>query len=74
MVNDFNPKNIKGDEKSNKDILIYFTGYETLDGVWSWHITFDKINGYIENKNRSKYLTLVLIRESPGEIKKYKET
>ena len=74
MVTDFNPKNIEGDEKSNKDILIYFTAYETLDGVWPWHTSFDKINGYIENKNRGKYLTLVLIRKSPGEIKKYKET
>lgn len=32
-INDLNPKNIKVDKKSGKDILLYNIKYETLDGV-----------------------------------------
>ena len=63
IINDFSPKDIKVDTKSYKDVLIFFTRYEALDGVKSLHIKFTKINGYIEDHNRSKYLTLVPVDE-----------
>ena len=35
-----------------------------------FYISFDKINGYIEDNNGSKYLTLVPIDENKGESEK----
>ena len=67
-MNDFNPKNIKADAKSYKDILIFYTGQETLNGVKPLYITFNKINGYIEDDNGSRYLTFIPV----GEIKQVK--
>ena len=37
------------------------------------HIIFKKINGYIEDNNGSKYLTLIFVDENKGAIKKCKE-
>ena len=49
IINDFNPKNVKVDKWSLKNILIYYTGYEASDGVKPWYINFTEINGYFEN-------------------------
>ena len=38
------------------------------------HIDFNKLNGYIEDNDGSKYLTLILVDGTKGEVKKYKET
>ena len=32
-INDFNPKNIKVDERSFKDHLFYYNGYEKSAGI-----------------------------------------
>ena len=69
-INDFNPKNIKVDKK---DILIFYIGYETSDRVKPFYFIIYKINGYIEDNNGIKYLTLVPVEASKGGIKKYKE-
>ena len=70
-INDPNQKNIKTDKKSGRDILIYNIGYETHDGVKPLYINFNNINRYIEDKNDSKYLPLIiLIDENKREIKK----
>ena len=58
-INNFNPKNIKVDTKLYKDILVFYVGYETLDGVKPLYINFDKINGSIEDNNGSKYATVI---------------
>ena len=34
------------------------------------YLIFNKMNGYFEEINRNKYLTLVLTNESKGKIKK----
>ena len=73
-INDFNPKNIKVDTKLYKDVLVFYVGYEKLNGAEPLYINFDKINGYIEGNNRSKYLTVILVEENKGEIKRYIET
>ena len=52
-INDFNSENIKKDNKSFKDILIYYTGYETSDGVEPLYVDFNKINEFIEDDNGS---------------------
>ena len=33
IINDFNRTNVKVDKRSDKNILIYYTGYEASDGV-----------------------------------------
>ena len=80
-VNNFDPNNIKIDEKSYKNILIYYIGYVTIKYLKYVKINsgnplcliFSKINGYIEEINISKFLMLVLTNESKEKINKYED-
>ena len=63
--------NIKIDEKSYKNILIYYIGYVTIKdskyikiNVNPLYLIFDKVNGYFEEINGNKYLTIVPTNES----------
>ena len=73
------PNNIRTDEKSYKNILIYYIGYVTIkkdlqtDSVNPLYFVFIKVNGCCEEINRNKYLTLVSTNESKEKIKKYEE-
>ena len=75
-IKNFDPNNIKIDEKSYKDILIYYIGYVTIkdskyakiNSVNPLHLIFSKVNGYFEEINKSKYLTLVPINESQEKV------
>ena len=66
-IKNFDPQNIKIDEKSHKNILIYYSGYVTIKdlkyvkiySVNSLYLIFNKLNGYFEEINGNKYLTLV---------------
>ena len=59
-------KDLDPDKKSYKNILIYHIenvgvknlGYAKINSVNRLHLIIDKINGYIEESNRNKYLTL----------------
>ena len=42
------PNNINIDEKSNKNILIYYIGHVTLNSVKLFYLNINKIDGYIE--------------------------
>ena len=63
---DLDPGKIKIGEKSYKYILIYHIGnvgvknlgYAKINSVNRLHLIIDKTNGYIEESNRNKYLTL----------------
>ena len=65
------PNDIKIDETSNQNILIYYTGYVmikylkyvNINSVNPLYLTFSKMNGYFEEINKSKYLTLVPTNE-----------
>ena len=78
---DFDPNYIKIDEKSYKNILIYYIGHVTIkdlkyvniNSVNPLHLIFSIVNGYFEEINKSKYLTLVPTNESKEIIKKYEE-
>ena len=78
-INNFDPNNIKIDEKSYKKILIYYIGYVTIkDSKYvkiNWvnplHPIFSKVNGYFEEINKNKYLMLIPTNESKEKIKKY---
>ena len=68
-------------EKSHKNILIYYIGsvtikdskYVTFNKVNPLYLIFNKLNGYFEEVNGNKYLTLVPTNESKEKIKKYEE-
>ena len=74
-IKDFDPENIKIDEKSYRDILIYYTGYKAVKkglkfySVNLFYLIFDKMNGYFEGINGNKCLTLDPTNESKEKIK-----
>ena len=73
-MKDFDPNNIRIDENSYKNILTCYIGYVTIKkdpkiyNVNSLHLISDKINGYFEEINENKYLTLVPTNESKEKI------
>ena len=78
---EFDPNNIKLDKKSCKNIFIYYIAYVTIKDskyvkvncVNALQIMFNGINGYFEEINGNKYLTLVSTNESKQKIKTYEE-
>ena len=78
-IKDFDPNNIKVDEKSCKNIFIYYIGYvSTTKALKSYsvnhlYLIFGDVNGYFEEISENKYLTLVPTNESKENIKKYEE-
>ena len=63
----FDPNSIKVDEMSYKNILIYCIGYVMIrdlkdvkvNSIKPLYLIFSKVNGYSEEINNNKYLTLV---------------
>ena len=62
----FDPNNIKIDETSDKNILIYYIGYVTVEDLKyvknnsvNHYFIFSKLNEYFEEINGNKCLTLV---------------
>ena len=80
-IKDFDPNNIKIDEKSYKNVLIYYITYVTIknskyvkiNSVNPLYLMFNKMNEYFEEINENKYLILVPTNESKEKIKKYDE-
>ena len=80
-VENLDPNNIEIDEKSYKEILIYYIGYVMIKdskcvkiySVNPLYLIFSKVNGYFEEINKNKYLTLVPTNESKEKIKQYEE-
>ena len=72
----FDLNNIKIDEKSNKIILIYYVRYGAIkdskyvkfNSVNPLYLIFNKVNGYFEEIDGSKYSTLVPTNESKEKI------
>ena len=72
-ITDFDLDNIKIDEKSYKNILIYYIGYVTIKKdlkIYSVNPIFGNVNGNFEEINGNKYLNLVPTNESKEKIKK----
>ena len=67
------------DNESYKNILIYDIGYVMIkdlkyvkiNSVDPLYLLFSKVNGYFEEINKNKYLTLVPTNEIKEIIKKY---
>ena len=80
-IKEFDPNNIKLDENSYKNILIYYIGYVTIkdskyvkiNSVNPLYLMFNKMNGYFEEINGNKYLTVVAANDSKDRIKNYEE-
>ena len=78
-IKNFDTNKIKIDEKSNKNILIYCIGYVTIkdlkyveiNSANPLYLIINKVNGYFEEINKKKYLSLVHTDESKE--KKYEE-
>ena len=66
-IKNFDRNDIKIDEKSYKNIFIYYTGYLTIkdsknvkiNSVNPLYLIFIDVNGQFEEMNENKYLTLV---------------
>ena len=74
-IKNFDPNITKIDKKLLKNILIYYIGYVTIkdskyvkiNSVNPLYLIFNKVNGYFEEINGNKYLTLVPTNESKYE-------
>ena len=75
-IKNFDPYDIKIDEKAYKNILIYYIGYvpikdskyikiNIVNPLW---LIINKMNGYFEEINGNKYLTLVPTNTSKEKI------
>ena len=82
-IKNFDPNNIKIDERSHKFYFIYYIGYVTIkdlkylkiDSVNPSQLVFSKVNGYFQGIDKNKYLTLVPTTESKEKkVKKYEES
>ena len=78
-IENFDPKNIKIDEKSYKNILIYYIRNMTIKkdlnmcNVNHMYLIFGEVNGYFEKINENKYFTPFLLMKANKKIKKYEE-
>ena len=80
-IENFNANNVKIDEKPYNNILIYYTRCVTIKDLKSvkinsgspLYLIYSKVNGYFEEINKSKHLTLVPTNESKEKIKTYEE-
>ena len=72
---------LKQIKKSYKNTFIYYNGdvtikdlkYVKIKSVNPSYFIFSNLNGYFEEINKSKYLTLAPFNESKEKIKKYEE-
>ena len=79
IIKNLNPNKIKIDEKSYKNILIYYIRYVMIKGLRYVKINsfnplyfiIDKINEYCEESNENKYLALVPTDGSKNTLKIY---
>ena len=64
-IEKFDSSILKIDRKSNKDIDIYYTGYITIKKIYDYeniysvnplYLMIVKVDGYIEENNKNKYL------------------
>ena len=70
-IKNLDPNNIKIDEKSYKNILIYYIGYVTPNVVNPLYLIINNANRYIEESNRNNYVKVVPTDESRYKLKEY---
>ena len=81
-LKNFDPRLLKTDKKSFKDIGIYYIGYitikkidvcENINSVNPLYLLIDHASGYIEEKNGNKYLIFDSVDENKELQKKYND-
>ena len=78
-IKNFNPALLKLDKKSSIGANIYYIGYVTkkpeynINSVNALYLVIGEIDGFIEEKNGSKYLKIALTDSNNGVLKKYAE-
>ena len=75
-IKGFDPNLLKIDQKSYKNIDIYYIGYITVkdsDYVNPLYLIISEVDGYIKEKNGSKYLVFDSANENNEVLKKYNE-
>ena len=78
-VENFDPNNVKIDEMPYKNIRIYYIAYLTIKeyikiySISPLYLIFRYLNGYFEEINENKFLTLVPTNESKEKMKKFEE-
>ena len=79
-IKNFDPSNIKIDDESYKNILIYYIGYVTTkdlkylktNSVNPFYLIFSKVNGYFAEVDKNRYLIQVPNNESKEKTKNLK--
>ena len=77
MINDFDPNLLKIDKKSYKNIDFYCLGYITVkysdyvkvNSVNPLYLIISELDGYIKEKNESKYLVFDSVNENNEVLK-----
>ena len=78
-IKNFDPNQIKIDQKSDKNIDIYYIGCITVNDhvnnytVNPLHFIIDKVGGYIEEDNGNKYLIFFSTDKNKEVLAKYRE-
>ena len=81
-IEELNSSLLKRDKKPYKDIDIYYIGYitikklddyENIHSVNPLYLTIGKVEGHIEEKNKSKYLVFDSTNENKEALEKYTE-
>ena len=80
-IKNFDPNLLRIDKKSHESTDIYYIGYITMkdskyvniDSVNPLYLIINEVDGYDEEINRSKYLTLVSTDKNKKVLTKYKE-
>ena len=78
-IKDFNSNLLKLDKKSSKNIIIYDIGYIAkkdeykINSVNPLYLLVHEIDGFIEEKEGSKYLNIALTDSNSEVLKKYAE-
>ena len=78
-IKDFDSSLLKLDKKSIKNIAIYYIGYTTkkdkykINSVNPLHLLVHEVDGFIEEKEGSKYLKITLTNSNSKVLKKYAE-
>ena len=78
-IKDFDPKLLKLDKTSFKNISMYYIGYVTkkdeykVNSVNTLYFLVDEIDGFVEEKEGCKYLNISLTDSNSEMLKKYAE-
>ena len=78
-LKNFDPKLLKLDKKSSKDITIYYIGYVTkkpeynINSVNLLYLVIDELDGFVKEKEGDKYLNISVSDSNNEVLKKYGE-